>query len=637
MPAALRHLARRPLVLAGLSALLVALVALPAPAASAATPLGRFECLGFSGLDNASTIGGGDLARFAMDDRFKPPGRAALRVGNGRGNITWSQPQLGVSGQTWLNSLKWLGSLLDASAHRHSPVTSAQRNHVLSVVRDWADDHPAWEKADPRSASQGPVASAAHRLQFLDCLRNETGGIAWLDALIARHVAFLIGPDPKPGADRRPYVVKTWHPAVAYPRWNGPNNRGLDQSLAVLGAACEIGRTDWYAVALRRIGKHAAVVYDAQGVDNEQAPGYSVYNLGLWTKTLDRLRQCGGSGQSAVEKRLANAVEFIAMAHRPDGHIEQLGDTEDARRDFAGNQAEYAATQGRAGVRPTGRVGIYDSATNGGYVFGHSGWGVERPFAQESFYSLRFGRGRTLHGHDDHTSVTYWAKGQQILADGGHAGYEKGAYRNYILSPEAHNVVTASATFDRLAPTVLTRSATGAGGDSFTMRDTAYSGVTRQRSVLAVLPNAPDVLLVADFLTSPTRHRYDQLWHLGPQLPAGLGGGRVTASNAGLDVSVVPIVLPGDRAPDVSLVRGQQKPLQGWVSKRFYTHTPTSTVQVRATGATARIVTAVVPAATGSAVTTAAVASPAGGWDVTVTVGGVPVVAHLSASGELTR
>ncbi|RKS71470.1 heparinase II/III-like protein [Motilibacter peucedani] len=635
--------------LLGVASLVVPATSSPASAAVASSALGTFACTGFSGLDNPKILGSAkaDIVSFVMADRFKAPGLPARKVGNGHGDITWRQPALGVSGQTWLASLKWLGPLLSAThdnapgvgPHGHAYTAEqkqAQYARAALVTQDWIRDNPRWEQTDPRSAAQAPVSGAAHRLQFLLCLREKVGGQPWLDTAIARHVKFFVGRTTSPVSDRETFVYKTWKPPARWPRWKGANNIGLDQSLGVLGAACALGRRDWYSVAVRRIDKHAALVYDAQGVDNEQAPGYSAYNFGLWTKTLDRLNSCGGLSQTGVSTRLQKAVEFIAASHRPDGRQEQLGDTEAVSRPIYGTVAEYAATQGASGPVPTQRVGVYNGSI-GGYVFGRSGWGVDRPFAQESFYSLRFGKGRIFHGHDDHTSVTYWARGKQVLADGGHPGYAKGAYRDYILSPQAHNVVTATAPFDRLAATKLTSSVQSDAGDAYTVSDTAYAGVTRQRSVLAVLPPQQDVMLVADTLTSATRHRYDQLWHLGPQFAATVAGGRASAVSGDTQVSVVPIVLPGAAAPRVTITRGSTKPLQGWISPEFYVHEKVSTVDVAATGARATILTAVVPAAAGAAVETSAVASPAGGWDVAVSVGGEATVAHLSATGQLSR
>ena len=92
-----------------------------------------------------------------------------------------------------------------------------------------------------------------------------------------------------------------------------------------------------------------------------------------------------------------------------------VGRTAVATVPVPGTVLEYAGTLGARGIRPTQRIGIFDA----GYVFGRTGWGETRAFTQESTYSIRFGPSQKLHGHNDHTSVTYTSHGRDILIDGG--------------------------------------------------------------------------------------------------------------------------------------------------------------------------------------------------------------------------
>ena len=71
----------------------------------------------------------------------------------------------------------------------------------------------------------------------------------------------------------------------------------------------------------------------------------------------------------------------------------------------------------------------------GGYVYGRTAW--DKP--ESAFYSIRFGPGLKYHGHEDHLGVTYYAQGRDVLVDVGFHSYENSAYRNWTMSPEAHN------------------------------------------------------------------------------------------------------------------------------------------------------------------------------------------------------
>ena len=572
-----------------------------------------------------------------MRDLVKLPGYRLTRVGNGSGNINWRQSTLAVSGGTWLHSLKWLGALLGAQKPVSSvrpryagPYTAAQKRAFLRrtivVTQDWIRDNRGWQRADPRGPARWPVASAAHRLQVLLCLRERTGAVSWLDQAVAEHVAFLVG-NPR-ASDRQRYVYPTWRPPASWPRWQGANNVGLDQSLAVLGAGCRLGRRDWAAIAMRRIQTHAAIVYDYQGVDNEQAPGYSAYLYRLWTTALSRITQCGLAPVD-LSARLAAAADFLTMAHRPDGNVENLGDSVPAPAAVPGTTAEYAGTQGRQGMHPTKRVGVYNSKARGGYVFGRSGWGDSRPFALESFYSLRFGPGRSVHGHNDHLSVTYWARGRQVLADAGHFGYTAGRYRNWLISPEAHNVpLVSGAAFSSKAFTTLTYAAPGSIGDSYTMVDKAYAGSVRQRSVL-VVPD-PDVLLVLDTVTSATSRLVLQLWHLPSEYQGRVALQRpnAVATSGTESVQVLPIALSGTAAK-VSIA-------SRWVSTSLNTRFAAPMVVTSSIGRTVRLLTVVAPTAAGTPVAAAATAEP-GRTRVDVSIGGRVVTAYIDPAGHLIR
>src|SRR5690625_3025166 len=68
--------------------------------------------------------------------------------------------------------------------------------------------------------------------------------------------------------------------------------------------------------------------------------------------------------------------------------VAQIGDTKRSplSREL-GARVDFVATQGKAGSAPAETAVAYDR----GYVVSRSGWGEERPLAQESHMILRFG------------------------------------------------------------------------------------------------------------------------------------------------------------------------------------------------------------------------------------------------------
>ncbi|MFB4264810.1 heparinase II/III family protein [Nonomuraea sp. GTA35] len=207
------------------------------------------------------------------------------------------------------------------------------------------------------------------------------------------------------------------------------------------------------------------------------------------------LRAIRESGAEVPERLLARrrALEsYVAHATQPDGHLVPIGDSPaDARADGFPHEGPV--------------VRVFD----GGYVFGRSAW--DDPSA--AYYSIRFGPGRRLHGHEDHLGVTYSAQGRRILVEAGFHSYERTGYVDWTRSPEAHNVpVPASGTFRPGTPTRLLHSSIGPSSQSYELADEAY-GVTRTRRVL--VGHGPDVMVVHDSVPTGALR---SLWHFDPAL-----------------------------------------------------------------------------------------------------------------------
>jgi len=267
-------------------------------------------------------------------------------------------------------------------------------------------------------------------------------------------------------------------------------------------------------------------------------------------------------------------------------------------------------------------------------VFGRSAW---RPFGSASFYSLRFGPGRQIHGHDDHMSLTYYARGRNLLVNAGHTGYEDTLYRAYLRSPQASNVlVMPGVRFSGAAPSRLIGQAIGPDGQFFEFTDTAFGGHPRDRSVY--ICQRPDLVLVFDRASGGAS--YQQLWHLDPGLTVtsvSRYGAVATAPGTQLEIRQIP--LPGQVIPSGStrVIRGQANPYQGWVSRQMLQRIPAPVIIMTRTGSTAAILTLIAPSSSG-AVTAAAITQRPGGWyRLQVDLGGSPVSFLISTGGYIKR
>jgi hypothetical protein len=183
--------------------------------------------------------------------------------------------------------------------------------------------------------------------------------------------------------------------------WLGAWNHGLKQDLELLRIGCGYPARAFGGAALR--WRQTAVrqmiaafepnplgpAIDTQGAVNEQATLYADFVYYLWQHGLPELAACGYRLPGWITARIARLPAFLGYATQPDGNLVQIGDSYVERPQVS--------------PRPPHLVAVYPA----GYVFGRSGWG---PGA--SFYSLRFGPRRQVHGHNDHMSLTYYARPQ---------------------------------------------------------------------------------------------------------------------------------------------------------------------------------------------------------------------------------
>jgi hypothetical protein len=426
----------------------------------------------------------------------------------------------------------------------------------------------------------------------------------------------------------QPWIQDQIPPTVDYyaAHWMGAWNHGLKQDLELLQIGCSYpagafggGALRWRQTAVRQMisafePNPLGPSIDAQGAVNEQATLYEDFVYNLWTKQgLPELAACGYQLPAWIRQRIAKMPAFLAYATQPDGNLVQIGDT----------YVEHPATS----PRQQDLVAVYRA----GYVFGRSGWD---PGA--SFYSLRFGPGRQVHGHDDHMGLTYYARGRNLIVDAGHTGYEDTPYRTYLQSPEASStLLMPGVPFDAGAATSLVSDQIGRYGQFYEFYDTAFGGNPRYRSVY--VSQRPDLLLVFDRASGA--RSYEQLWHLDPALTVtSLTQSEAIASAPGTELELLQIPLPGQVLPpgSTAVIRGQVNPYQGWVSHQMLQRTPADVVTMTRTGPSAAMLTLIVPAAPGTPVTTAISGPPGGPYRLRVQVGASVSVFTVTGGGDIT-
>jgi hypothetical protein len=151
--------------------------------------------------------------------------------------------------------------------------------------------------------------------------------------------------------------------------------------------------------------------------------------------------------------------------------------------------------------------------------------------------------------------MTYWADGHDVLVDSGYAGYASSSFREWSRSLAAHNVpIVPGAHFSQNASTALVGKSATADTRTFQMRDTAFAGVERHRTVL--VDDAMRLMLVRDDVTSSRPHALQTRWHLDPSWRKERvdNGRRVSRStflspDGDYRATVLQIAAPGKRLP----------------------------------------------------------------------------------------
>jgi hypothetical protein len=468
------------------------------------------------------------------------------------------------------------GDEIDWAADPYEHVSWRFRFHSLGWVRPYLDQEDAydrvrdvllqWHENNPVDAPPSDFSwsdhSTARRAEVYACAARIFGSEGWLREALERHGQML--------ADDDFYV--------------DAGNHALDQDIGLHKVACVLGNDDWQNLAEQRMSELAYDSIDEEGVTNEGAIYYQLYNWRRYGVAIDQVEACGRPVPGALHRRNRMPV-LLAHGTRPDGRYEVIGDTWPvSSQPIAGTIAEYAATQGESGPLPDRRVAVFDA----GYIFGRSGWGEDRSFDEENFYAIRFGPGGIdrFHRHADHTAITWHPRGIPVLIDSGFDGYGATSYRfQYSKAAEGHNVVVdRDGTMEKHRGTRLDQASIRhhVGEESYHLFGAPYQGIHRHRRVLVV--HEPPMLVIRDDLVSGRNRTYDQLWHLPPGFTVDLGERGALIEGDGAHISMLQLVA----GTDMRVAEGEEDPYQGWVSwgENERTTAPTIIATERAQNAT---------------------------------------------------
>ncbi len=340
------------------------------------------------------------------------------------------------------------------------------------------------------------------------------------------------------------------------------------------------------------------------GVQREHSTHYHCLVLRTFVGVLANARLHGLALPHDFEDALARACDFALHAHRPDGVIPALSDSDSVDyRDTLRTAGEllgradwvWSATGGERGAPPHVR---HASFLRAGYHVQRSGWGHDAASCRDQRFLIfdcgAIGDGG--HGHYDVLSLEASAGAGPIVVDPGRYTYAEHGdtnWRRWFKGTSAHNTVTVDG-LDQVAyrrgrpkgPTVETRllgRGTAADLDVIDglVRSPCYD-TTHRRTVVFV---ADEYWLVIDALQGTSARHLDLRWHLAPglerslQIEDGPAGATVTTDAGLLLLAHTGAVL--------------QEP--GWYAGSYGAKVPTAIVSCGVRAAAATFVTAIVP------------------------------------------
>jgi hypothetical protein len=438
------------------------------------------------------------------------------------------------------------------------------RDRYEFLLRDWYQDNP---RTNPPSSFSWNDHSAAWRGILYACALKRLPKRPWLRAAALLHGRTL--------ADERFYVDH--------------GNHALNQAIGLLALGCEMHDAGWRRLAAKRIEKLVVESVDAEGVTNEQAIGYQLYNYDRYSEAAANLRACGITPSRSLEVRVERMPRFLAFGALPDARWELVGDTLEGRvSPVPGTVAEYVATGGSAGPRPNDPYATFGA----GFAFMRSGWGETQRLADETGVCVRFGPERAFHGHRDAAAVTLYANGDRILLDPGMYHFARDAWRTWFRSGRAHNTIDVDGDFMReTGATRLVAERHAAGFDFVSVEHQKISGVDHTRRVMYVRPI--DALIVEDDVRMETPHTVRQWWHLHPDARPAFASDGFYTGRPGSPANAWVVQLDGDAIQ--GSYRGSTDPMQGWVSFDYGKLQPATAVNVAKTGTHVRFFTLIVP------------------------------------------
>ncbi|MBM3499389.1 MAG: hypothetical protein FJX74_12045 [Armatimonadetes bacterium] len=333
---------------------------------------------------------------------------------------------------------------------------------------------------------------------------------------------------------------------------------------------------DWRNVAYGRLAMELERQVYPDGVQMELTTGYHQVARGNFKAALDPLLRNGLPPPEGYLEKLEPMYRYNLGAMMPTGHLPPLNDSgltgvrgtlKEAYDLYGDEQYLWGSSLGEQGAPVDFTSCAFPWA---GQSVMRSGWGPD-----DLYLMFEAGPYGTGHQHEDKLSLFLYGYGRILLTEGGNYTYDRSKWRRYALSTESHNTIMVDGqpqhrgglaeTYQGAEP--LTGNwATTEHFDWATGSYTEGYGPQRDRSVTherTVIFVKPDYFVVLDRLLGTGEHSYESLFHLAAE-EAVIDEATLVARTTQPDAANVALVPVDTDGLTVTIVKGQEDPVQGW-------------------------------------------------------------------------
>ncbi len=326
-----------------------------------------------------------------------------------------------------------------------------------------------------------------------------------------------------------------------------PSNHGLFMDVGLLLISDHYfpfidGAQAWELTARHRFPRTLSARVSPEGAWEEHSFGYHFLVMDLARRFLEL-----GGGNARIRNLLARLTRAGAWFVQPDGLLAQIGDTDLD----AAPQAVRRRSSRLSGMRSMPKAGLAFVRRGGSYL------AVTANFHNAS------------HKQADEGSFELSEHGVRLVSGPGKYGFDRDRRRRYVVSARSHSVLTVDGrSFPRDPASAYGSAVVEArrrgGWHVIVVRNPLLRrrGVEHRR-ILLYKPG--ERLVISDHVDAARPHRYRRHLQLGPDIKiADRSAAGLSLRGHGFHGCVTDARYAGGERAARNLVRGRQRPYQGW-------------------------------------------------------------------------